>query len=242
MPTTQDKIKVRWQKGKDGWKGTIMEDPKGRKKIVFIERRFRGRDPNADEVTEGEVTYEKNPGDPNTGFLAVRPIYAADPNPLSFDDVRVKFEERVRAVMPQQYVFDCDVVIKVEDLPGWKGELVGRRSEKLHQNGGRLCMFWLFRGQNGHTASVWDGGSPYFLITPAIQWRQGYAYWAVTNWSKAVADLGMPVAVQIEEWSHRYKITWRDHQGLCFTAEVDEHEVATFKDPPFPSELLESGQ
>lgn len=236
MPTTQkmDKIKVRWRIENKEAKGTIIEDAGNRTKIVFLDHHFRGRLPQAGETTEAEVSRDTQPAERGRGALIVRPIYAPDPKALSLDEARVKLEEMARVATAKQYVFACEVVIEVESLPGWKGQLIGRRSEKLHQNDGQLCMYWYFQGQNGHTVTVWDTSTPYFIITPGIQWKKGYAYWAVTNWTQAVADLGMPVSVEREEHSYRYRITWRDHQGLRFTAEASEREVEAFKNPPFP--------
>ncbi len=241
MPTARnaaDTIKVCWRQENREIKGRIVADSRGRAKIVFVHRDFRGRPPRHDELTEAVVVHDTKPMEPSKGALLVRPLYRIAPNALTEDEARARLETMAHTATSERYSFSHDVIIPVEDIPGWEGKLVGRRVEQLRNNNGKLCMSWKFENERGtDTLVLFNGSSPYFVITEGVGWQKHYAYWAVRNWNVAVTDLGLPSDIEYDPATYLYTLTWRDARNAAFRVQVPERETELFQNPPLPAPL-----
>lgn len=206
-------IKVRWKDGDRGPKGQIIEDEKGRKKIVFVASEHRGRLPRHDEVTEARVTFEKEPENPNKGFLKVIPIFAADPNALSGSEANAALLKMARDAGPVfgQYGRMIDV-----DLPGLRGTLKGNLVRRFGEDA-PLSACWRFENhENGNMMIVCDPSSVVagVAITTGIR-VNNRGILRVVDWAQAVKDLGEPET--LTACLDMAEATWSDRSGnrLC---------------------------
>ncbi len=204
------KIKVAWRIENGEAKGRIIEDVKGRRKIVFLARNFSGRRPRDGEITDALIEKDTKPEEVGRGALLVSPRYAPDTNALSDKDVRAKLNELARAALP---VFD-EMYIEV-NLPGWKGNLTIKFPRKWFDEG-PLSVSWSFHAENGHT--LFDR----LEMTSAIRFIRQRGL-IVTDLAQAIKDLGEPKKTKGS--SLQAILTWTDRHGYSLCAEVSCNEA-----------------
>ncbi len=201
MDTNANRITVQFRVERGEAKGRIVKDPQNRRKIVFVDRNFRGRRPKDGETVEVEVTRDTQPSELGKGALMVRPIYAPDPSALSHEDAEARMLEMVRAegvVINDRYI---DV-----DLPGWKGQLRGSLPKRREE--GPLSADWRYEDEDGNR-TMWlrTPGHPYVVMTHAIRvYRHEYE---VMDWPLALQQLGEPTKIDTVQ----QEVVWENGSG-----------------------------
>ncbi|MDD5437649.1 MAG: hypothetical protein PHC70_00695 [Patescibacteria group bacterium] len=202
----ENRIRVRWRVEAGRSKGSVLEDGKGRRKIVFVDDHFRGRMPKDGEETEASISRDIKPEEASKGALIVRPIYAPPPGALSQDELRTKLDEIAKSQMP---VFDTGYANV--DLPGWKGEMSFKRADCVSVE--PIYAQWSFHAE--------DGSSSYGRVemTTAVRWDHGICCYRIVDLKQALKDLGEPAKVEGESL-RRGTLTWRDSHGSTFRADA----------------------
>jgi len=203
------KIKVAWRIENGEAKGRVIEDEKGRRKIVFLSRYFGGRKPRDGEITDAIIEKDTKPEELGKGALLVSPRYAPDPGDLSKEDAHAQIVELARAALP---VFN-ERYVEV-DLPGWQGDLMIKIPKWLNE--GPLSATWSFHAKNGQ---IFFGT---LEVTSGIRFvrRQGLV---VTNLAQAINDLGEPEKADgTIPWA---SVTWTDKHSYRLRAEASYADV-----------------
>ncbi|MDD5726248.1 MAG: hypothetical protein PHC53_02435 [Patescibacteria group bacterium] len=219
------KIKVAWRIENGEAKGRVIEDEKGRRKIVFVSRNFRGQFPKDGEITDAIIEKDTKPDEPGKGALLVSPRYAPNPNDLSKEDAHAKLVELARAALP---VFDTGYVDV--DLPGWQGDLMIKIPKWLNE--GPLSATWSFHAKNGQILF----GTLEMTTGVRFVRRQGLV---VTNLAQAIKDLGEPTRADVTSLRYGH-ITWKDSHGGRLQA-TSAFENALAMDPEIRNIRLENG-
>ncbi|MHB8831104.1 MAG: hypothetical protein ACYC44_03265 [Patescibacteria group bacterium] len=205
------KIKVAWRIENGEAKGRVIEDEKGRRKIVFLARTFGGRKPRDGEITDAIIEKDTKPEELGKGALLVSPRYAPNPNDLSKEDAHAKLVELARAALP---VFN-ERYIEV-DLPGWQGDLMIKIPKWLNE--GSLSATWSFHAKNGQILF----GTLEMTTGVRFVRRRGLV---VTDLSQAIKDLGEPD--KADGTRGGVHVTWTDRHGYHLSAEASYDDVAS---------------
>ncbi len=208
-------IIVEWRVEDGEAKGQIIEDDKGRRKIVFVERSHRGRRPRNWERTEVELVRDTKPDELGKGALLVRPIFAPDPNALSREEARAQMLALIVADGPQLGESYIEV-----DLPGWRGTLTGKLPRV--RESGPLSMLWYFDNmEDGSRTVVYsDPVTSFVLITKGIV--MGHGQPVVVDWEQAIKDLGQPVVVEQDTYGNTAEVVWKDRHNVSLVAKISK--------------------
>lgn len=203
---SENRIRVEWRIEGGQTKGRILEDEKRRRKIVFVDRGFRGRLPRNGEITEAGVSRDTKPEETTKGALLVCPVYAPPAGALSKDEARAKIQEIAKAQLP---IFDRGYA--EVDLPGWRGELSLIR-DKFNPKNEPLSVTWRFAAEDGATSfgRVEMTSAIGFVRERGMQ---------VFDLAQAIRDLGEPANIEASSLSYGM-VTWVDSQGGRLQAEA----------------------
>lgn len=210
-------VQVSWKSENGQAKGRITRDAAGRSKIVFVDDRFRGRQPKQGEVTEVEIVKDTKPGEKGKGALIVRPIFAKPANTLTEAQAEAEMIKVIKAGKFLSFGY-IDV-----DLPGWKGRLEGSRPKRQSERG-PYYLNWKFEGEDGLRLYLHEPGGHQIGIVVTTGIRVGEGFTHVSNWAQAVKDLGEPAEITGEE-SFRKSVKWLSESGGSIEVDLKE-EVA----------------
>ncbi|KKW42455.1 MAG: hypothetical protein UY92_C0006G0016 [Candidatus Magasanikbacteria bacterium GW2011_GWA2_56_11] len=207
-------VRVSWRIEGGQAKGSVVGDDAVKlRKIVFVDRSYRGRWPGDGEETAARIIRDTKPSEHSKGALLVYPVFAADPVALTSDEARA---ELLRIIGNEGIVFGQQLI--PVDLPGWSGELVGSFPKRFEP--GPLYMQWRFTSEDG--CRLMCLGTPNFpqgvILSTGI--RVGHGPPVVCNWAQAVADLGKPKAMETEGQISCSRVRWVDQYGGSFVADL----------------------